>query len=229
MGNNRWRFSASTLSWPASTAGYTQYTGGIASNLYSNGWTSGISLGAGFTFEWAISTTASVGSGSVRFTTNGQIFVGVTGQVDLNNDKPNLPPATSRPFYYCNAGGPLGTNQVNILQPGAPLSDGDTQGIWSLFGSSGRKWYAKFIVFSGLDGNPVGISSYILNLYKDDSYQWMETRTKTTPNSTFAGPWHPTVDVSQPASATSQVWVAGGASTTRFDNWTYMGTGSVVS
>jgi hypothetical protein len=57
----------------------------------------------------------------------------------------------------------------------------------------------------------------------------MVTRTKTTPNSTFAGPYNPVTDVSQAASTTSRVWrVEKEAVGTTFYEWEYMGTGSVI-
>jgi len=180
----------------------------------------------------AITIASQSSSASIRISTNGQFRVS-NGAVDLTNDRPSIPPIGGPPLYYMNAGGPTGTAAVNILEPGAPLADGDTQGIWTRSGTSGQKSYFDAIVYSGITGDPNGISSYMFSLYKDSRYQWMVTRTKTTPNSTFAGPYNPSIDVSQPASTTSQVWKVLPATFSPggplyFANWEYMGTGSVV-
>jgi len=230
LGGSLWSFSTQTLSWPSSTAGYTQLTGGIVSNLYTNSWTN-TSAFLGFQFAMAASTTSQSTSFGIRISTNGQFKISA-GAVDLTNDKPSIPSGGTQPLYYGNAGGPTGIAPVNSLQPGSLLADGDTQNVWYRSGSVGQKYYADIIVYSGIDGVPSGVSSYMFSLYKDPGFQWMVTRTKTTPNSTFAGPYNPTTDVSQPASTTSQVWRAGrdvnSGGTVFYYNWQYVGTGSVV-
>lgn len=228
MSSNLWQFSSTPLTWPSSTTGYTQFTGGIVSNAYSNGIING-SLFLGFQFQMASSSSVSASTSSISISTNGQFRI-TPGAVDLTNDKPSIPPVGGAPLYYLNAGGPTGTAAVNTLEPGAPLFDGDTQSVWSRRSASdAAKLYFDAIVFSGIAGDPAGISSYMFSLYKDRRYQWMVTRTKTTPNSTFAGPYNPSTDVSQTASTTSRVWrvekVIGGA--IMFE-WEYMGTGSVI-
>ena len=64
--------------------------------------------------------------------------------------------------------------------------------------------------------------SYQLNLYRDSTYQWVETRVKSN-TAGNVGPYN-LLDVSQPASTVSRVW--------RGDllgqNWVYLGSGIVI-
>lgn len=228
MNSQVWEFSPTPLAWSSSTAGYTQYGAGITSNAYTNG-TTNLAIPLGFLFDMAATpTTVFSSTQGIRISTNGQFRVG-TGAVDLTDNKPSIPPVGGAPLYYLNAGGPTGTAPVNILEPGAPLADGDTQNIWYKSDAYGAKSEFDALVFSGIEGDPNGISSYMFSLYRDQAFQWMVTRTKGTPNSTFAGPYNPSTDVSQTASTISRVWrVQKTTSIIVFHDWEYMGTGSVV-
>ena len=85
-----------------------------------------------------------------------------------------------------------------------------------------NKYYIKNIVYAGTYGAATTPTSYLINFYRDNNYQWLETRVKSNTRGN-AGPYN-SPDVSQPAQSISKVW--------RGDlnglNWVYMGTGSVT-
>jgi hypothetical protein len=218
LGNSTWRFDTQTLSWPSSTAGYTQYTG-LINGTSTQGYTGNILLGFQFFFQAGEPGGGPSVSG-IKISTNAQ-FSGLD-QVDIVNNTPTVGNGTY-PLYNLNSR--VGGNELVL---GAVLSDGDTQGIWTRRGNFGTKYFFHAIVYSGIGGNPSGISSYLFSLYRDPQFQWMVTRTKTTPNSTFAGPYFPGGDVSQPAATTSKVWRAYKTTGFSYINWEYMGTGSVL-
>ena len=111
------------------------------------------------------------------------------------------------------------------LEPGLAITDGDTQNIYYLVEGDSTKWSLKLIVYCGVccPPDPQDPNSYVLNIYRDTQYQWVETFIKSSSSyNRTTGPYNAT-NVSQPVSTTSKVW--------RGDllgqNWQYLGTGSV--
>jgi hypothetical protein len=195
--------SSSLLSWPSSTAGYTLYTGGFTS--IDDGYTT--------------SPIPSISSFAMNQTSSNQIFVSTNGYITLGAGRGNISNGPEIITGYATIAGNPGDLW---LQPGRSLDDGDTQNLYYLSGSLvNNKSYIKFIVYSGVYEDETRPSSYLLNLYIDNIYQWVETRVKSN---TFGdtGPYN-SFDVSQGASTISKVWRGDLAG----QNWVYLGTGSV--
>lgn len=198
--------SASFLSWPASSAGYTLYTGGFnqVDDGYSN---SPITLPTTFSTNGQSST-------DLYLSTNGY-FTLISGSNGIYGN----PQAQSNPALMC------GNPGDNFLQPGLTNDDGDVQNWYYQTGSDGgTRFYAKLLVYCGTccGGSATYPKSYIINFYIDGTYQWLETRIKSN-SAGSAGPYNNTGDVSQGASTTSRVW----RGDLNGQNWVYMGTGTV--
>lgn len=108
-----------------------------------------------------------------------------------------------------------------FITPGDPLLDGDTQNFWyqNYVGSS--RWRTSMLVYCGhccespQEQTPY---SYILNIYRDTQYQYIEACAKTNTGNN-AGPDTNT----EPANTATQVW----QSDINGSTWTYLGFGSV--
>jgi hypothetical protein len=104
------------------------------------------------------------------------------------------------------------------------MTDGDTQNAYYKTGTDGpNRYYVKLIVYNGTYGNPTAPRSWLANFYRDDVYQWFETRVKSTGVGTV-GPYN-NIDVSVNASTTSHVF----RGDLNGQNWVYLGTGSVIT
>jgi hypothetical protein len=194
------------LSWPSSTTGYTLYTGGFTSNN-DDGYTT--------------SPIPSISSFVMNQTSSNQIFVSTNGYITLGAGRDNV---TSAPTILTGLATIAGNPGDLYLQSGLINNDGDTQNLYYLSGSLvGNKSYIKFIVYSGVYLDETTPSSYLLNLYIDNTNQWVETRVKSNTFGT-TGPYNAT-SVAQPASTISKVWIGDLAG----QNWVYLGTGSVYS
>jgi len=201
--SGNYSYSATVLSWPASAAGYTLYNGGFTSD---DDGVSNVAVTLPTTFK-----TNNQASTAFYLSTNGYFTIG-TGDNGILAGPTNANPAT----MAANPGD-------NWLQPGLVMTDGDTQNWYYKSGSDGgNKYYIKNIVYAGTYGDATTPTSYLINFYRDNNYQWLETRVKSNTRGN-AGPYNST-DVSQPAQSISKVW--------RGDlnglNWVYMGTGSVT-
>lgn len=198
-----WQFnSLATLPWTDSTVGYTLLTGGVTA--VDDGW-------------WVNQITIPT------FYTNNQtspnLFVNTNGHVTLGQGYsafPSTPQASSNPALMAGNPGDLYVN------PGTVLSDGTTMNAYYKITQNGDKLKIELKIFQASLSAQNTPYSYQLNLYRDSTYEWLETRVKTNPTGN-AGPYN-AIDVSQPASTTSRVW--------RGDllgqNWVYLGTGTVV-
>ena len=197
--------SSTLLSWPSSTTGYTLYTGGFTSNDDGN----------------TISPISSISSFAMNQTSSNQIYVSTNGYITLGAGRGNIVGGPAIINGYATIAG----NPSDLwLSPGLGLDDGDTQNLYYLSGSSGgNKSYIKFIIYSGVYEAETTPSSYLLNLYIDNIYQWVETRVKSNTFGT-TGPYNAT-SVAQPASTISKVWIGDLAG----QNWVYLGTGSVYA
>jgi hypothetical protein len=77
------------------------------------------------------------------------------------------------------------------------------------------------LVYAGTYGAPTAPTSYLINFYRDEVYEWLEARAKSTVRGS-AGPYN-SPSVAQGSSTTSRVW----RGDLNGQNWVYMGTGSV--
>jgi hypothetical protein len=106
--------------------------------------------------------------------------------------------------------------------PGAALTDGTTMNAWHRITQGDGKSKIELKIFQSILSAQTSPYSYQLNLYRDSTYQWVETRVKSG-IAGRVGPYNAT-DVSLPASTISRVW----RGNLLGRSWTYMGTGSVV-
>ena len=194
-------YSATLLPWPATT-GYTQYTGSYTS-IDDGSSTRSATLPVAFSMN-ATSSTA------VFMSTNG-FFTLASGNGGIYSSPQQL------------SGMLAGNPGDNWLQNGLTMTDGDQQYWWYKVSSDGSgKYNIKNICFNGVYGNSTFPRSWLGNLYRDSTYQWYETRVKLNTAGTV-GPYNGS-SVEQSASTTSRVW----RGDLNGQNWTYMGTGSVV-
>ena len=194
--------SATTLSWPSSSAGYTLYSGGFtnADDGFAN---SAIVL-------------------PVAFSTNNQsstnLYISTNGYFTLTSGLGSIlaGPTTANPAVMAANPGD------NWLQTGLVNNDGDVQNAYYKTGNDGpSRYYVKLLIYAGTFGATTSPTSWIGNFYRDATYQWFEVRAKSNLRGS-AGPYN-SISVAQASSTTSKVW--------RGDlnglNWVYMGTGSV--
>lgn len=197
-------YSATTISFPSTNAGYTLYAGSFT-NVDDGYSTTAIALPIAFSMNSVSSTS---------------LYVGTNGYVTLASGIGSIlsSPTTANPAVI--AGNP----GDQWLQPGLALSDGTTQNVYSQTNNIGSgKYNIKLIIYCGQYAATSTPQSYVLNFYKDNIYQWVETRVKSNTRGGDAGPYNVT-SVAQLASTTSKVWR--GDLTGR--NWVYLGTGSVI-
>ena len=190
------------LSWPASSAGYTLYTGGVTNA--DDGFTNlPITLPTSF-------STNGVSSSNLYVSTNGFFTIG-SGSGTILPGPTQATPASM-------AANP----SDNWLQPGLTMTDGDVQNVYYQTGTSGgTKYFVKLLVYGGTYGAQTSPTSWIANFYRDSTYQWLEVRAKSTLRGSV-GPYN-AVSVAQPSSTTSRVW----RGDLNGQNWVYLGTGSV--
>lgn len=209
--NNYWtswastyKYSASSfLSWPSSSTGYTLYNGGFTNSDdgFSN---SAISLPVAFSVNGSSSS-------NLYISTNGYFTLGSGSGTILSF------PTQSSPAVMC-------ANPADLwMQPGLGLTDGDTQNAYYQTGNDGGdRRYVKLLIYQGTYQATTTPKSWIGNFYRDNTYQWFETRVKLNAVGN-SGPYN-AISVSQPSSTTSRVW----RGDLNGQNWTYMGTGSVI-
>jgi hypothetical protein len=157
-------------------------------------------------------SSGGVSSTSLFVSTNGYVTVGSGfGNILSNPQDVNVKPL-------------VGNASDQWLNPGLVMSDGDAQDAWYKIDTSlsPSRWSIKLVVFMGTYQATTTPKSYLIELYKDEEYQWLVTRVKSNAVGN-AGPYN-AIDVSQPASQQSRVW-RGSLSGT---NWVYLGTGSVI-
>jgi len=196
--------SATTLSWPSSTSGYTLYSGGFTNS--DDGYsTSPITLPTTF-------KTNNVSSTSLYISTNGYFTIGSGSGSILSS------PSQASPASMC------ANPSDNWLQPGLVMTDGDTQNAYYQTGTDGfGRYYVKLLVYGGTYQATTTPKSWIANFYRDNTYQWLEVRAKSNVVGQ-SGPYNVT-SVSQPSSTTSRVW----RGDLNGQNWVYLGTGSITT
>jgi hypothetical protein len=197
------------LDWPANTNYFTRYASAWAG--YDDGYNStGVIMPTDFYMDGSVANTIFV-------STNGYITIG-QGYADITsypNDLPALKMLAGNPgdnWLYAN---------------GVTNTDGDVHNWYYRFinQEDGENMYRmQNIIYCGAYANPQLPLSYMMNLYRDIAYQWMETRIKFNPagGAPQSGPYNAS-NVAQSASTVSNVW----RSNLYGQNWVYMGNGSV--
>ena len=199
-----WQYdSLNTLAWTDDTTGYTLLTGGV--NAPDDGyWINPITIPTFYTNNQT--------SSNLYISTNAVISLGS----GYGTCCPSTPQASSNPALISGNAGDMWAS------PGQGLTDGTTTNAYYRITQNGDRTKIELKVFQGILSNQTAPYSYQLNLYRDSTYEWVETRVKTN-TAGYVGPYNST-DVSQPASTTSRVW--------RGDllgqNWVYLGTGTVI-
>jgi len=196
-------YSPTTLAWTDNTTGYTLLTGGVTA-VDDGYWINPITIP---TYYMNNSTST-----SLYISTNAVVTLGV-GYGDCC---PSTPQSSANPALISGNAGDMYVN------PGASLTDGTTMNAFYRITQDNGKTKIELKVFQAILNAQNSPYSYQLNLYRDASYQWVETRVKSN-TAGRVGPYN-AIDVSQPASTVSRVWR--GDLTGR--NWVYEGTGSVV-
>ena len=204
-------FGGGTLTWPATTAGYTQYTGGFTGGFDDGFTASAILLPTRFKMNNVESTNLYVG-------TNGYFSIGAGSFA-----------RSSQPF---NSGGVAvlcGNLGDNYLQPGLAMPvDNTIQNIWYQTGSDGGgRFYVKLLIYAGRWSDITTPTTWYAGFYRDTQSQWLEVMVKPTSTiqgPTSAGPYNPTLVAQQPSTST-KVW----QSDLNGENWVYRGTGVVNS
>lgn len=202
-----WQYdNANFLSWPSyGGSGYTKYTGGVTS-IDDGSTNTAIILPGVFQMNAQTATT--------------NMYVSTNGYITLGSGSGNI---ISTPQSLANPAAICGNPSDQWIQSGLTMTDGDVQDIYYKSENQGNgKYSMKLLVYQGTYGASTTPKSYILNIYRDSTYQWVETRAKLNATGN-AGPYN-LVNVSQASSTTSKVW--------RGDllgqNWVYLGTGTVV-
>jgi hypothetical protein len=198
-----WKYNSSTnLVWSDDTTGYTLLTGGVTST--DDGyWITPITIP---TYYMNNQT-----SSNLYISTNAVVTLG-TGYATCC---PDTPQTSSNPALISGNAGDM------FVQPGSALNDATIMNAYYRITQSGSRTKIELKVFQASLAARSTPYSYQLNLYRDSTYQWVETRTKT--NSTGkSGPYNAT-DVSQTSSTTSKVW----RGNLLGQSWSYLGTGSV--
>ena len=202
--SDTWKYdSVNNLPWTDDTTGYTLLTGGVTA-VDDGYWVNPITIPTFYTNNQT--------SPSLYISTNAVVTLGV----GYGTCCPSSPQTSSNPALISGNAGDMYAN------PGVALTDGTIMNAYYKITQNGDKTQIELKVFQAILSAQNSPYSYQLNLYRDSTYQWVETRVKTGIAGNV-GPYN-NIDVSQPASQTSQVW--------RGDlfgqNWVYMGTGTVV-
>jgi hypothetical protein len=185
-----WTFTAGEISvFPTSTTGYTLYEGGWSQ--YDDGQaTDPVNFAGDLVVDGTTET-------SFYLSTNGYLYTSIV-ELEINGNQQDL-----------------------FLTPGDPLDDGDTQNFWYQNIGDSTKWKTSMLVYCGrCCGSPNQQTpySYILNIYRDGDYQYMEACAKTN----LGGGVGPETGTETP-STDAQVW----RSDLFGNTWTYLGFGSI--
>lgn len=186
-----WTYVPGEISiFPTSPDGYTLYEGSWSQ--YDDGQTDET-----FPFAGDFYTSDGIADNSAYLSTNGYLIT------------PN-----SEFQIYGNEGD-------LYLTPGDSLTDGDTQNFWYQNYVGASRWRTSMLVYCGRCCDPTAREtpySYILNIYRDGQYQYVEACAKTN----AVGGAGPQSDMEDSNTAT-QVWQSDLAGA----NWTYLGFGNI--
>jgi hypothetical protein len=128
--------------------------------------------------------------------------------------------STNGYLFGVNADYQITANAQDLyLTPGGSLDDGDTQNFWYRNIGNDSKWKTSVLVYCGHYEAEQTPYSYILNIYRDSQYQYIENCCKIN----VGGDAGPNEAIENSSTAT-QVWRSDLLGTT----WTYLGFGSIV-
>lgn len=128
--------------------------------------------------------------------------------------------STNGYMFPDNSGFQINGNQSDLyLTPGDPLDNGDIQNFWYQNYIGTERWRTSMLVYCGRYGQQQTPYSYILNIYRDGQYQYVEACAQINIG-TNAGPDTATEN----ANTATQVW----RSDLNGDTWTYLGFGNIV-
>lgn len=189
-----WQFIPGEVGiFPVDSTGYTLYTDGFTNNDDGQSNTAFPLAGDFYTNDGG----GPIADNTAFMSTNGFMIASTTGFA-LNGNASDL-----------------------YLTPGDPLDDGDTQNFWYQNYAGAGRWRTSMLVYCGrCCGSPNQQTpySYILNIYRDGDYQYMEACAKTN----VGGGVGPETGTETPSTAT-QVWQSD-----LFGNtWTYLGFGAI--
>lgn len=190
-----WTFTAGNNAiFPVDSTGYTLYTDGFTNNDDGQSNTAFPLAGDFYTNDGG----GPIADNTAFMSTNGYMIASSTGFA-LNGNASDL-----------------------YLTPGDPLDDGDTQNFWYQNTGDSTKWKTSMLIYCGkCCGTPSPQDtpySYILNIYRDGDYQYMEACAKTN----LGGGVGPETGTETP-STDAQVW----RSDLFGNTWTYLGFGSI--
>jgi uncharacterized delta-60 repeat protein len=202
LGNTYTYDSTTELLWPSSSSGYTLYSGSFTD--FDDGYTdTPITLPTTFFTNGQSST-------SLYVSTNGYFTIG-TGLGSVLSG-----PTQANPASMAGNPGDL------WLEPGTVNTDGDIQNVYYQTGTNASgMYYVKLLIYSGVFEEITTPSSYLINFYRDLTYQWLETRVKLNTQGSV-GPYN-VPSVAQTSSTVSRVF----RGDLNGQNWIYLGTGSV--
>ena len=189
-----WVFVPGEISiFPVDSTGYTLYTDGFTNNDDGQSNTAFPLAGDFYTNDGG----GPIADNTAFMSTNGFMIASTTGFA-LNGNASDL-----------------------YLTPGASLTDGDTQNFWYQNYAGTGRWRTSMLVYCGRccdPGQQETPYSYILNIYRDSQYQYMEACAKTN----VGGGVGPETGTETPSTAT-QVW----QSDLYGNTWTYLGFGNI--
>lgn len=204
-----WTFtSSSLLDWPTDQFGYTEYQGIFidpnAEQTYDDG----------FTQDPIILPTPFY----INNTGSANLYVGTNGYFTLEAGQDSGAASLANP-----PGAAANTSDL-WLEQGSILDDGSISGLWTKSFSNGSIYSISLLVYGGFyTPDETTPSSYILNFYRDTTYQYIETRLRYNNSPVQSGPYN-NPSVYQIPSTNSKVW--------RGDllglNWEYLGEGVLL-
>jgi len=192
-------YSTQTLPWPTSLSGYSTYVGG---------------------FDEADDGYALHPIVIPDFAMNGEVyntlFLSTNGCITFNegvSDRAGYPDVLTQ---ICANSDDLYIDPGNVT-----LTDATVHNAYYKTGSG----YTKIVVHQGYYDDETTVASWLINIYRDNTFQFIETRLKVTnANNPDAGPFNdPNPYVGEPASTVSKVW----RSDLSGENWEFLGVGSV--
>jgi hypothetical protein len=196
-------FSGLTMSWITGTSGFTVYSGPITN------------IDDGFA-----STPINIPTFFMNGTSYSTIYMSTNGFFSFGAGSGNI---ISSPQQLSNPPAIAGNPSDQWFNRGTTLDDGDVTNLWYKITNDVYRTKVEFIVFLSSFSARTSPRSFLMNIYRDSQYQWLETRVKSV-SSGNVGPYN-TIDVTSVASTNSKIW----RSDLNGQNWQYMGVGSITS
>lgn len=192
-------FSTTPLAWPTSTSGYSKYVGGF--DEADDGYALHPLIIPDFAMQGDVYNT---------------LYINTDGSITFDAGNTAREGYPSENTQICG-----NSDDLEIDPDNTTLTDGKVHNAYYKTGSG----YTKILIYEGYHSDVNKVASYLINIYRDNTFQWVETRLKVQNNNNpYSGPYNGGgPDVSEPSSTVSKVW----RSDLDGNNWTYMGIGSV--